>query len=37
MVYPTLCLFYKRHTDGTIVGDFDTKSLFVSSVAKREY
>lgn len=25
MVYPTLCLFYKRHTDGTIVGDFDNK------------
>ena len=24
MVYPTLCLFYKRHT-GTIVGDFDNK------------
>ena len=25
MVYPTLCLFYNRHTDGTIVGDFDIK------------
>lgn len=25
MVYPTLCLFYKRHTDGTIVGDLDNK------------
>ena len=25
MVYPTLCLFYKRHTDGTIVGDFDNR------------
>jgi len=25
MLYPTLCLFYKRHTDGTIVGDFDNK------------
>lgn len=29
MVYPTLCLFYKRHTDGTnsdfVVGDFDNK------------
>ena len=25
MVYPTLCLFYKRHTDGKIVGDFDNK------------
>ena len=25
MVYPTLYLFHKRHTDGTIVGDFDNK------------
>ncbi len=25
-VYPEeVCLFYKRHTDGTIVGDFDNK------------
>jgi len=38
MLYPTLCLFYKRHTDGTIVGDFDNKiTVRFTSVAKREY
>ncbi len=36
MLYPTLCLFYKRHTDGTIVGDFDNKITVRFICGKRE-